>query len=113
MFHNYVEGATETAGVWFVFLDLFSSNTDYCFVPMSEFKFSCPICGQNVLCDTSLAGTQLACPHCDNTIGVPTEFTVTADISAGTNPQPPLPDNIAPTVQRTSGLAIASLVCSL
>jgi hypothetical protein len=96
-----------------VFLDLFNSNTDYCFVPMSEFKFTCPVCGQNILCDTVLEGTRLACPHCDSTIGVPTQFAGDADDSAGTTPPPPLQDDIAPTVQRTSGLAIASLVCSL
>jgi hypothetical protein len=82
---------------------------------MSEFKFSCPVCGQNVLCDTVLAGTQLACPHCNNTIGVPSDFTKQPEVSA----QPGIPPawtghNAAATVpQRTSGLAIASLICSL
>jgi hypothetical protein len=80
---------------------------------MSEFKFSCPVCGQNVLCDTALAGTQLACPHCDNTIGVPTGFAKPTDVSSGTVIPSPLSDDVVATAQKTSGLAIASLVCSL
>ena len=60
---------------------------------MSEFKFSCPACSQNISCDTASVGTQIACPNCNATITVPKE-------TAG-------------TAQRTSGLAIASLVCSL
>jgi DNA-directed RNA polymerase subunit RPC12/RpoP len=61
---------------------------------MSEFKFPCPACGQNILCDTTHAGTQIACPSCKATVIVPKETTGTA-------------------AQRTSRLAIASLVCSL
>jgi hypothetical protein len=54
---------------------------------MSELKFSCPACGQGILCDPTDAGKQMACPGCQATITVPSE--------------------------RTSRLAIASLVCSL
>jgi ribosomal protein S27E len=61
---------------------------------MSEFKFPCPACGKDILCDTTHAGTQIACPSCKATIAVPNE-------TAGT------------AAQRTSRLAIASLVCSL
>ena len=61
---------------------------------MSEFKFPCPACGQNILCDTTHAGTQIACPACKATVIVPKE-------TAGT------------AAQRTSRLAIASLICSL
>ena len=60
---------------------------------MSEFIYSCPACGQNISCDTTHVGTQIACPACNATITVPKE-------TAG-------------TAQRTSGLAIASFVCSL
>lgn len=38
---------------------------------MAEFKFSCPFCGQNVLCDTSHSGTQIHCPICKEAITVP------------------------------------------
>lgn len=57
---------------------------------MSEFQFSCPACGQNISCDTTHAGAQIACPICQATITVPKE-----------------------TARRSSGLAIASLICSL
>jgi DNA-directed RNA polymerase subunit RPC12/RpoP len=60
---------------------------------MSEFMYSCPACGQNISCDTTHVGTQIACPACNATITVPKE-------TAG-------------TAQRASGLAIASFVCSL
>ncbi|HTA94502.1 MAG TPA: hypothetical protein VK769_00105, partial [Verrucomicrobiae bacterium] len=64
---------------------------------MSEFKFTCPICGQNILGDTVLGGTQLNCPHCNNSIGVPKEFAEHADVSAGTEIPPALPGNITAT----------------
>ena len=79
---------------------------------MSEFKFSCPACGQNILCDTSNQGMSMNCPSCNASITVP-------------QPPPPLPPlpslpaspahhgSIPPNVSRTSGLAIASLICSL
>lgn len=57
---------------------------------MSEFQFSCPACGQNISCDTAHAGAEITCPICQAAITVPKE-----------------------TAQRSSGLAIASLVCSL
>jgi DNA-directed RNA polymerase subunit RPC12/RpoP len=80
---------------------------------MSEFKFSCPACGQDILCDTTHVGTQIACPGCNATIAVPKETAGTADVSTQTGIPPALPGNSATTVQRTSRLAIASLVCSL
>ena len=80
---------------------------------MSEFKFTCPICGQNILCDTALGGTQLICPHCNNTIGVPTQFAGDAAFAAGIDSAPPFPDTVPVTAQKTSALAVLSLVCSL
>ena len=80
---------------------------------MSEFNFSCPACGQNILCDTTHVGTQIACPGCHATIAVPKETAGTADVSTRTGLAPASPGNLATTAQRTSGLAIASLVCSL
>jgi hypothetical protein len=80
---------------------------------MSEFKFPCPACGQNILCDTTHAGTQFACPGCHATIAVPKETAGTTDVSTQTGKPPALPGNIATTAQRTSRLAVASLVCSL
>jgi DNA-directed RNA polymerase subunit RPC12/RpoP len=80
---------------------------------MSEFKFSCPACGQDVLCDTTHVGTQIACPTCNATITVPEKTAGTTDVSTPTDFPPALPGNVATTGQQTSRLAIASLVCSL
>jgi DNA-directed RNA polymerase subunit RPC12/RpoP len=85
---------------------------------MSEFKFSCPACGQNVLCDTAHAGTEIACPTCHAAIVVPQETAqpANAPVPADGTPPPWTGYNATGTVQtaqRTSGLAIASLVCSL
>ena len=38
---------------------------------MSDMKFSCPQCGQNIGCDEAWAGHQLECPACHNSIVVP------------------------------------------
>jgi len=38
---------------------------------MTEFKFSCSQCGQNIQCDTSLSGNQINCPTCQQVIVVP------------------------------------------
>ena len=80
---------------------------------MSEFTLSCPACGQHILCDTTHAGTQIACPGCNATIAVPKETPGTAPVAAQTSNPPALPGHGATTPQRNSRLAIASLVCSL
>jgi DNA-directed RNA polymerase subunit RPC12/RpoP len=85
---------------------------------MSEFKFSCPACGQNVLCDTAHSGTEIACPTCQAAIVVPQEAVQLADAPAPADGTPPPwtgynATGTVQTAQRTSGLAIASLVCSL
>ncbi len=38
---------------------------------MSDFKFPCPKCGQNILCDVSNAGMQIPCPGCQTMLTVP------------------------------------------
>jgi outer membrane lipoprotein-sorting protein len=38
---------------------------------MSEFKFSCPNCGQHILCDAAYSGNQINCPSCQGVIVVP------------------------------------------
>ncbi|MGO8741694.1 MAG: DUF4190 domain-containing protein [Limisphaerales bacterium] len=81
---------------------------------MSEFNFSCPVCGQNILCDTVLQGTQHICPHCNNTVGVPTGFAEPAGVPPQTDAPPAWTGHDATTAApRTSRLAIASLICSL
>ncbi len=73
---------------------------------MSEFNFSCPACGRNISYDTAQAGTAMACPLCNASITVP-------DISAHPDIPPPWTGHNGTTAQRTSRLAVASLVCSL
>ena len=42
-----------------------------CLAVMSEFKFSCPQCGQNIQCDAGYAGTRINCPVCQQAVVVP------------------------------------------
>lgn len=80
---------------------------------MSDFKFSCPDCGHDIVCEAGNAGKPVVCPGCHATLAVPHETAVTTDVSLPTE-NPPEPSVApAPTVQRTSRLAVASLVCSL
>jgi hypothetical protein len=58
-------------------------------------------------------GTPIACPTCNTTVIVPNETTGTAGGSTPTTSSPALSADNATTGQKTSGLAIASLVCSL
>jgi len=106
---------------------------------MSEYKFPCPNCGQMISCDPVCAGTPISCPGCNVSIIVPDESVVSdentpataaptgtippavASEVASTPPPVPLvspdqtpnPAAVVPPAQRTSRLAIASLVCSL
>jgi DNA-directed RNA polymerase subunit RPC12/RpoP len=38
---------------------------------MSEFKFSCPVCGQHIAADSSATGAQIECPTCFQKIIIP------------------------------------------
>jgi predicted RNA-binding Zn-ribbon protein involved in translation (DUF1610 family) len=38
---------------------------------MSEFKFTCPVCGQHIAADSTAAGAQIECPTCYQPIIVP------------------------------------------
>ena len=55
---------------------------------MSEFKFTCPQCGQHILCDTQWSGREINCPACQQALVVP---------SVG----PPVPEVTPPTGPRT------------
>ena len=106
---------------------------------MSDFKFSCPSCGQHIVCDTSNVGMSIACPGCQTTLTVPapppaaaapaappglsiaasqarhTAFEAQAHANqpyhSAYAPQPA--STTASGTQKTSGLAIASFICSL
>ncbi len=103
---------------------------------MSEFKFLCPECDQKILGDTAYSGTQIVCPTCQKPITIPA-----APPAAATGAPPPhilasqssalrgTPAAVPPTVSRStpspaasgqkqpserlSGLAVASLICSV
>ncbi|MGZ5545042.1 MAG: hypothetical protein ACXWIU_10235 [Limisphaerales bacterium] len=38
---------------------------------MAEFTFSCPGCGNSVICDSQWSGHQIACPGCQISVLVP------------------------------------------
>jgi hypothetical protein len=110
---------------------------------MSDFKFLCPECGQKILCDTALTGTQIACPACQKAITIPSapaaapmapvmSTAAPAPVAAGAAavaapPPRPAPPPVpltpprpagaakAPGAEKThySALAIASLLCSV
>jgi len=82
-------------------------------MPMGEFRFSCSACHGDILCDTALMGKDIACPICKAVITVPASTTGTTEVSTTAGTPPPFTGYNATTAQRTSRLAIASLVCSL
>ncbi len=54
---------------------------------MSEFKFSCPHCGQHLAAEEAWAGSQIECPTCHSRIIVPRMAPAASAVSA----PPPLP----------------------
>jgi hypothetical protein len=104
---------------------------------MSDFKFSCPKCGQKILCDTSNAGMQIPCPACQTSLTVPPPppavpaaggklgINKTAHVHQAPPPPPPgaagapakpawgAKAEVDTGPQKTSALAVASLACSL
>ncbi len=71
---------------------------------MSDFTFPCPVCGQLIRCDIGSAGRSTICPVCRNTVGVPQ--------ASGSAPAP-FPIGVQPAPAGTSGLAVASFICSI
>ena len=88
---------------------------------MSEFRFNCQACGQHLSGDERYAGLQIVCPTCGKAVVVPAAPAPARPAAVPSLPPtpsaPPLPGprpGQAPrTPQKTSGLAIASLVCSI
>src|SRR5581483_9341222 len=70
---------------------------------MNDFTFPCPACNQDISCNAALIGARINCPHCLKLVVVPS----VPAAAPGTTSSPPA------TAQKTSALAIASLVCSL
>jgi hypothetical protein len=95
---------------------------------MSDFKFSCPNCGQHISATEAWSGRQIQCPSCQQHIavpGAPVAAPPPAVRLSGAAPAavaPPVaPDRSAagpagpgPAARgKTSGLAIAALVCGI
>ena len=91
---------------------------------MSDFKFNCLHCGQHLSGDQRYAGLQIVCPACGKKFIVPGTSApvrlgappVPLAASPVPPPPPPLPSRPLPPpppAQKTCGLAIASLVCSI
>jgi len=76
---------------------------------MSEFSFPCPACSQNISTDIGHSGDSITCPLCQASIIVP-ETGAPVSLEPGV---PPWTGHEGTNVQQTSGLAVASLVCSL
>jgi hypothetical protein len=78
-----------------------------------QIKFSCLSCGQHIECDVTESGRSMLCPSCGANLTVP--------LVMESVPPPPILDPIVASTAtvipqvapRTSGLAVASLVCSL
>ncbi len=85
---------------------------------MSEFKFSCPACGQHLSCSRDYAGVPITCPTCQKQFAVPAPGPPPIPSRPPIVPQrPPPPATLSRTApqragSRTSGLAVASLICS-
>jgi hypothetical protein len=54
---------------------------------MSEFKFSCPQCGQHILCDMEWGGREINCPACQQTLVVPSLGPPAIEAPAATGPR--------------------------
>jgi hypothetical protein len=99
---------------------------------MSEFKFNCPGCGQHISATEAWSGQQIQCPTCQRLLTVPNAPAVGQSIAATTAPsvaglklggaptsQAPSRGTVMPgsgglqQAPKTSGLAIASLVCGI
>lgn len=82
-----------------------------------EIKFSCLACGQRIVCDASESGRTMLCPSCHANLTVPRQM-LEKPSSEPATPEPsvtppPVTEAVAAASSRTSGLAVASLICSL
>ena len=85
-----------------------------------EIKFTCLACGQHIVCDINESGRPMLCPSCHANLTVPHHM-LQEPAPPDPEPQtpessvmpPPVPEAAAMANPRTSGLAVASLICSL
>jgi hypothetical protein len=74
-----------------------SSNT------MNEFKFTCPQCGQHILCDPQWSGSEINCPACQQTLVVPSVEPPGSQV-----PPPPPSQPVAAVPGRNVGFGAAT-----
>lgn len=80
-----------------------------------QIKFSCLSCGQHIECDVTETGRLMLCPSCGANLTVPHVMSE-SPVPPVLDPEETSTGRPAPVRQvspRTSGLAVASLVCSL
>lgn len=46
-------------------------------IGLTDFKFSCPYCGQHFACASGQRGTEIQCPSCQGSITVPASLRLT------------------------------------
>jgi hypothetical protein len=63
---------------------------------MAEFKFSCPLCHQHILCDVGYSGMQINCPVCQQAIVVPQAPQPASAPRAAYEAPPPPPPPVSP-----------------
>lgn len=85
---------------------------------MSNFKFTCPGCGQRILGDTGYVGREIPCPTCRQTLTIPQPGAAPvapahSHALASTIPLPVITTPVTHEPARLSQLAVASLICSL
>ena len=89
---------------------------------MSEFKFSCPHCGQRIQCEQGYSGRQIACPACQRPFVVPPPPPGSAVAAPRLSfaPNAPAPPPLPPTPRPTPAgrperctLALVSLILSI
>src|SRR5207245_588135 len=56
---------------------------------MAEFKFPCPACNQNIICDELWCGQQIQCPSCHTELVVPSQQQAAPSSSLVPPPPPP------------------------
>jgi hypothetical protein len=58
---------------------------------MNDLKFSCPSCGQHIVCDESHAGEKLPCPSCAALVRVPADAAIVTNSTGPATTPPAVP----------------------
>jgi Domain of unknown function (DUF4190) len=76
-------------------------------------KFSCPACGQHLDADANYVGLTIECPACNGPLLVPGVKAMRATVAVAAPAPRAVPFQAVRGLQRTSALAVWSLVLSL